>query len=65
MVGLTNLAGKEIWVNFDLVKYIESTPDTILCFLDGSRLPVKEKPEAIVEKYNQQKQKNFSIKQQA
>lgn len=47
MLELTDLSGKRIHVNFNLVKLIEETPDTILIFLDGSRIPVKESMEVI------------------
>lgn len=47
MLQLTDLSGKRIHVNFNLVKFIEEAPDTILVFLDGSRMPVKETIEFI------------------
>lgn len=47
MIKLTSLAGKEIFINFELIRHIESTPDTILCFIDGQRMPVKEKAEDV------------------
>lgn len=42
IIEMTSLSGKKILVNFQLVRWIESVPDSILCFLDGTRLPVKE-----------------------
>ncbi len=51
MIELTSLVGKTVFVNPDLIRSIESTPDTILCFLDGTRVPVKESPQQIQEKF--------------
>jgi uncharacterized protein YlzI (FlbEa/FlbD family) len=50
VIEVTNLAKQKIWVNQDLVKMIETVPDTILCFLDGSRLPICETPPQVQEK---------------
>ncbi|MFN7455010.1 MAG: flagellar FlbD family protein [Pseudobdellovibrionaceae bacterium] len=56
MIELTNLAGQKIIVNLELVRFIEGTPDSILCFLDGTRLPVRESFSEIQTKYSQFKQ---------
>ncbi|MCE3009607.1 MAG: flagellar FlbD family protein [Proteobacteria bacterium] len=56
MIELTNLAGQKIMVNLEIVRFIEGTPDSILCFLDGTRLPVRENFEEIKLKYTQFKQ---------
>ncbi|MGZ5278365.1 MAG: flagellar FlbD family protein [Pseudobdellovibrionaceae bacterium] len=59
MIELTSLIGKTVFVNSDLIRSIESTPDTILCFLDGTRVPVRETPQQIQEKVIQFKQLIF------
>jgi uncharacterized protein YlzI (FlbEa/FlbD family) len=56
MVELTAISGQKILVNLDLVRFVESVPDSILCFQDGSRLPVREKFGDIQKKYFQAKQ---------
>lgn len=55
MIELTALSGKKILVNFDLIKAIESAPDTILCFQDGSRLTILETFQEIQIRYIQLK----------
>jgi flagellar protein FlbD len=55
MIELTTLVGKPIYVNPELIRSMESTPDTILCFIDGSRVPVREAPEQIRTKIIQYK----------
>jgi flagellar protein FlbD len=47
MIELTTLAGKPLWINPDLIRYIESTPDTILAFIDDRRMVVRESPSEI------------------
>ena len=50
MIELTSLVGKPLYVNHELIRTIEIAPDTILCFIDGMRLPVRETPEQVREK---------------
>lgn len=61
MIYLTRLNNQPIYVNSDLIKYIESTPDTKVTFINGDVLIVKEKVQEVVDKIFQYKQ-NFSIK---
>lgn len=42
MIKLTRLNSQEIVVNVDLIKFIESTPDTLLTLSTGDKLPVSE-----------------------
>lgn len=48
MIKLTRLNGREFIVNAQLIKYVESTPDTLLVLRDGDRVMVKEPPEEVV-----------------
>jgi flagellar protein FlbD len=50
MIELVKLNGMPVFVNPDLIRFLESTPDTILSFTDGEKLMVKNKPQEIVEK---------------
>ncbi len=50
MINLTKLDNKQIVVNLDTVKYIESIPDTLIFFLNGESVIVKENLETIVDK---------------
>ncbi len=55
MIELTNLSGKTILVNPQLIKMIDFTPDSVLIFIDGSRFPVKESRETLLNLFNQHK----------
>lgn len=50
MIELTRLNGQTLVVNVDVIKLIETTPDTVLTLTTGDKLPVKESAEAVVEK---------------
>jgi flagellar protein FlbD len=47
MIELTTLAGHSISINPDQIRWLESSPDTIICFVDGTRLPIRETPAEI------------------
>lgn len=42
MILLTKLDNKKMLLNLDSVKYLESVPDTIIFFINGDSLMVKE-----------------------
>ncbi len=50
MIELSKLNGIHVMVNPDLIRFVESTPDTVLTFTDGEKLMVRDRPEEIVEK---------------
>ncbi len=50
MIIVTRLNGSEIVVNADLIETVESTPDTIITLVDGTRYVVEERPSEIVER---------------
>ena len=60
MIELTTLVGKTIFVNPELIRTLETTPDTIICFIDGTRVPVRETPIQIREKFIQFKKQIFA-----
>ncbi len=47
MILLTRLDNSRILVNLETVKFVESTPDTLLSFLNGDSLIVRESLEEI------------------
>ena len=51
MIELTRLNGKMVLVNPDHMRFIESCPDTLLTFVDGKTLVVKESIEQVNEKF--------------
>ena len=48
MILLRRLNGSEIGVNADLIERVESTPDTILTLVDGTKYVVAEPAEEVV-----------------
>lgn len=50
MIHVTRLDGKETVVNVDQVLMVEDTPDTVLTFMNGHRLVVKEPVEEIIDR---------------
>ena len=50
MISLNRINGSHVWVNPDLIRLIESTPDTILTFVDGEKLLVKDSPPEVVKR---------------
>ena len=50
MIQLTRLNGKVIFLNPDLMKSIEETPDTIIGLSNGDHYLVLEKASEIIEK---------------
>ena len=48
MIELTRLNGQTLFVNCDLLKYAEASPDTVLTLLTGDKLVVRESCEQVV-----------------
>ena len=49
MIELTRLNGEKLFVNCDLLKYAEASPDTVLTLLTGDKLVVQESCTDVVE----------------
>ncbi|MBL8093005.1 MAG: flagellar FlbD family protein [Anaerolineales bacterium] len=49
MIAVTRLNGSRLYVNAEQIEFIESTPDTVLTLLNGTKLLIKEKPDEVVE----------------
>ncbi|MDE1155200.1 MAG: flagellar FlbD family protein [Acidobacteriaceae bacterium] len=50
MIELTRLNGSKITVNCDLIRYAESSPDTVLTLVTGEKLIVRELTSEVVER---------------
>ena len=48
MIKLTRLNGHPFILNAHLIKFIESTPDTLITLRDGDKVMVQEHPEEVV-----------------
>ncbi len=42
VIKVTRLNGEEIYVNSDLIEFIEKTPDTVLTLTTGRKIVVRE-----------------------
>lgn len=42
MIQVHRLSGVSLFVNPDLILFLESSPDTVITFRDGVKLPVRE-----------------------
>lgn len=42
MIKVTRLNGQEVYVNADLILFVESSPETILTLENGKKVTVKE-----------------------
>ncbi len=51
VIIVTKLDGAPVLINLDTVKFVESVPDTVITFLNGDSLIVKESVEEIFCKY--------------
>jgi flagellar protein FlbD len=54
---VTRLNGSQFYVNAELVRYVEGTPDTVITLIDGVKLVVRERPAEVVNRivaYRQQ-----------
>ena len=48
MINVTRLSGQEVYINADLILFLEKSPDTVLTLQNGKKIMVKESiPEVI------------------
>jgi len=58
MIRLTRLDGEAFVLNADLIRYVESRPDTFVTLTSGERMVVKESMDEVMQRaiaYQQQK----------
>ena len=49
MIKVTRLNGSQLYLNADMICFVEPTPDTVVSLANGEKVVVKESPEQIVE----------------
>jgi flagellar protein FlbD len=49
MIRVTRFDGSQLYVNADLIEFIESTPDTVLSLTSNRKVVVRETADAVVE----------------
>lgn len=50
MILVHRLRGEPMFLNTDLIEFIESTPDTVITLADGRKVVVADTPEEIIER---------------
>jgi flagellar protein FlbD len=50
MIRLTRLGGQTLYVNSELIEFMEATPDTIIVMMSGKRVIVMEQPAEVVKR---------------
>lgn len=50
MISVTRLNGQPFVLNAELIRTIESNPDTVVTLIGGEKLIVKEQPDEIIRK---------------
>jgi len=50
VIQLTRLNDQPLTVNSDLIKLVESSPDTVLTLINGEKVIVRERVEQVVER---------------
>ncbi|HUO25897.1 MAG TPA: flagellar FlbD family protein [Candidatus Aquilonibacter sp.] len=50
MIHLTRLNNQPLVVNADLIKFIETSPDTVITLLTGEKLVVRESVEEVLDR---------------
>ena len=51
MIALTHLNGKAFYMNAELIKFVEETPDTVITMRDGDKILVSEPARQVVAKF--------------
>ncbi|GMO48460.1 MAG: flagellar FlbD family protein [Termitinemataceae bacterium] len=50
MIIITQLSGREYYINPHQIESIDSKPDTTIVMLSGKKIVVKEKPQEVLER---------------
>jgi flagellar protein FlbD len=50
MILVTRLNGQEVYVNADLILFLESSPETILTLQNGKKVTVKESIPQVIDR---------------
>ena len=50
MIALTRLNGQQFVINADKIRYVESTPDTVVCCDGGEKLMVRETLQEVIKR---------------
>jgi len=60
MIEVTRLNGKKFFLNADLIKTLESAPDTIVTLTTGEKLMILEKIDTVIERTVEYRKKLYT-----
>jgi len=60
MISLRRLNSSEVFINPDLIRFVEATPDTVITFTDGLQIMVKDSPQDILNKIKELKKTYYT-----
>ncbi len=49
MIKVNRLNGTELWVNAEMIEFIEATPDTVISLISHSKIVVVQRPQEVVD----------------
>ncbi|MHB1022107.1 MAG: flagellar FlbD family protein [Acidobacteriaceae bacterium] len=49
MIALTRLNGNPLTINSDLIKFVESSPDTMLTLVTGEKIVIRESCDEVIQ----------------
>ena len=61
MIQLTRFNGRRFYLNAEIIKTVEATPDTVVTLVSGEKIIVKDSVKEIVEKFIQYKRMMHNI----
>ena len=50
MITVTRFNGTKIYINAEMIRMVEGTPDTVITLTDQTKMIVRESPETVAEK---------------
>ena len=59
MIKVTRLNGQEVYVNSDLILFVEKSPETILTLQNGKKVTIKESIPEIIDRVIEFKSRCF------
>jgi flagellar protein FlbD len=48
MIKVNRLNGTELWVNAEMIEFVEATPDTVVSLVSHAKIVVVQRPQEIV-----------------
>ena len=49
MIKVNRLNGSELWVNAEMIEFVEATPDTVVSLISHAKIVVSQRPQEVVD----------------